>query len=341
MKIAAPISTPDEIEPIVAAGADEVYFGILQHEWTENFGGVSNNRRAYGNLSDLSALDRAVEIIHNLGKEASLTLNAQHYTPEQIIYLLELAKKFADAGGDAVIVGDVGLLGALVDKDFGFKLHMSSIATCHNSESALFYQELGASRIILPRHLTLDEIKSIVSAVPTIECEAFILNDGCIFDEGMCHTIHLPSQLGGPICMDNYNYEYYRADGNDLSEEEITRLKENEKDYRLWTWYKFSCGFSVTEKGYPYGPCGLCVIPFLSEYGITTIKVAGREAPTYRKVKSVEMARSVLDTMKSGSNKSDTSVFAQGLRNKPNYCASSYMCYYPDILKHLQCLLYG
>jgi collagenase-like PrtC family protease len=255
-------------------------------------------------------------------------VNAQHYSQAQAEEILDLVGDLSARGLDAAIVADVALLQAFGRRGVGCEIHVSSIASCHNSEAARFYRDLGASRIILPRHVRIDEIEAIVSAVPTVEIEAFILNDGCVFEEGVCHTIHLPAHMGGPICLDRYEPAYRRIDGGELDAEEKRDLAENEESYRAWLWLTFGCGFTLTESGLPLGPCGLCAIPALERAGVRALKVVGREAATARKLRSVEVVRLALDQMLAGRDDEAIACWARSLRGKPEYCESGYMCYY-------------
>ena len=97
--------------------------------------------------------------------------------------------------------------------------------------------------------------QSTAAAVPDLEIEAFILNDGCVYEEGSCNTLHLPGALGGPICLDRYAYDHRHRDGRPLSPALAARLEENDAAYRRWLWYRFSCGFTTTAEGMPFGPC--------------------------------------------------------------------------------------
>lgn len=332
MRITAPISRAEEIGPMLAAGADELYFGVVPLGWAERFGVSTVNRRTFGNLEDGDSLRRAVGAIRDGGGEASLALNGQQYTAERLELLLGLAERFAAAGGNAVIVGDMVLLDAVARAGLDLRLHISSIAACRNGEAALFYQEFGAARVVFPRHMTLAEMADVAAATPELEFEAFVLNDGCLFDEGVCHTIHLPMQLGGPICMDSYELDYRRQDGHAPSVIEQAALDANDEAYKRWAWHKFSCGFSTTGDGQPFGPCGLCAIPFLAAHGINTIKIAGRETPTERKLKSLGLVRDTRDRLEGGADPAALADFARSLRAGPGRCAEGYMCYYPEVL---------
>jgi collagenase-like PrtC family protease len=332
MHIVSPISRIQEVEPLAAAGADEFYCGILPRDWVDKFNTANANRRIFGNLDSYEDLGKAVSLAHSAGARMSLVLNAQHYTPEQLLNLVGIAKRFRDLGGDALIVSDMALIMALAEALPGFRLHLSSVASCRNGEAARLYHSLGIRRVILPRDVSIAEAAAMAAAAPEIEFEVFILNDGCVFEEGVCHTIHLPGKLGGPICLDNYSSTYYRCDGRLMNEAEARRVQENEADYKRWLWYRFSNGFTLTPEGLPWGPCGLCAIPALRAAGISAIKIAGREGATERKLASLGMVRQTLDRALTGASADAVADFARQLRKSPEHCATGHMCYYPEVV---------
>lgn len=326
MRIVAPVSAVAEVETLAAAGADEFYCGLVPREWVERFGNAGVNRRIFGNLASYDDLAAVIRLAHAAAGRVSLVLNAPHYAGAQMPALLDLAARFAGLGGDALIVGDIGLLGLLAEREPAIRLHVSSLLSCRNAEAAALYRDLGAQRVVLPRDVTPEEIAAMIAATPDLEFEAFILNDGCVFEEGQCHTIHLPARLGGPICIDDYRTVHSRIDGATLTESEAAALAANDDKHREWLWYRFSCGFSVTDQGFPYGPCGLCAMPLLATSGLAAVKIAGREAATVRKVRSVEMVRMVRDRLDSPGRA--VMDFAQELRGRADLCASGLMCYY-------------
>lgn len=328
MKVAAPLSRVEEIEPLALAGADEFYCGVLSSQWKDKFGPLNANRRMQGNLASIEDVERVVSEAHRLNRTVSLTFNAQQYSEEQMDEGVGLVERLTEAGLRAVIVADLAVIRALGRRDVGCAIHVSSIASCHNAEAARFYRDLGASRIILPRHVRIDEIARIAHAVPTVEIEAFVLNDGCVFEEGVCHTVHLPARLGGPICLDRYDAEYRRVDGRELGPSERKTLEENEESYRAWLWLTFGCGFSLADNGLPLGPCGLCAIPALADAGVRVLKVVGREASTLRKLRSVQMVRGGVDRALADRGAEAIADWARSLRGQPEYCESGYMCYY-------------
>jgi hypothetical protein len=153
-----------------------------------------------------------------------------------------------------------------------------------------------------------------------------------VFEEGACNTIHLPRNLGGPICLDRYRYAYRRRDGRALSESLQRQLAETDREYEKWLWYRFSCGFSTTPQGQPYGPCGLCALPRFFAGGLKAVKIAGREGPTARKVASVAMVKQIVDATGAGLEPRAIAEIARNLRPSPEHCALGYMCYYPEVV---------
>lgn len=330
MKITAPISTPAEVEPLVRAGATELYCGVVPPDWIRRFNTSGVNRRVFGNLSGYADLERVVAQAGELGADVFLVLNGQQYGEQHLDALTEIGERFHRLGGRAAIVADVALIDALHQDVPGLAIHVSSVATCRNVESARFFGELGARRIILPRDVTVAEIEAIARALPELEIEAFVLNDGCVFEEGACHSIHLPMDKGGPICVDNYAFEYRAASGELPGGRAMRRLEQNDLDYRRWLWYRFGNGFSLAPNGYPWGPCGLCAMPAMHAAGIHSVKIAGREGASERKIKSVELVARVLRRIQAGDAEAEVRAFAAGLRESPGHCESGFMCYYPE-----------
>jgi collagenase-like PrtC family protease len=332
MRIVAPVVKVEEVEVLAEAGANEFFCGFVPDDWVARFRAPNLNRRPSGNFRSHAELDQAVRTAHQHQCSISLVLNAQSYTDEQSAALLSVADAFLDMGGNALIVSDLELLAELHERAPSARIHVSSVATCRNPSAAAFCKELGATRLILPRDVMLGEACEIASEAPGLEVEAFILNDGCIFEEGACATLHLPQRLGGPICMENYANHYKRRGDGHLSESFLGKLQENDREYKKWLWHRFSCGFTTTAEGMPFGPCGLCALPALLSGGITAVKIAGREAPTARKLASVRMVRAVLERAEAGESREHVMRFAQELRPSVEHCKTGYMCYYPEVL---------
>src|SRR5574344_1498271 len=87
---------------------------------------------------------------------------------------------------DAFIVQDLGIV-PILQKEFpAVQLHLSTQASCINSEAVKMYKSLGFSRVVLGREASLDEIRRIKDAVPDMELEAFCHGAMCIAYSGRC-----------------------------------------------------------------------------------------------------------------------------------------------------------
>ncbi|MBI3666713.1 MAG: U32 family peptidase [Acidobacteria bacterium] len=332
MKILAPIRAYDELEMLAAAGAEELFCGIVPREWMERYtGAIWLNRRSPkgGSLETYDELKRLVEAAHGLHLPVFTTLNAPYYTAEQLPLVVDLARRLSDeVGVDALIVTDINLLLRLSEEKLAADLHISSVAATLNSEAVRFLLDFGPKRIILPRSLTLEEIARIVREVgDRVEIEVFMLNDGCAFEEGFCATTHHHSV--GAFCS---SLSEMRAEfewgGPVLTRRRENWLRRNLADYREWVWYLNGNGCGSTPKGLPYGPCGLCAIPDLLRLGVASLKIVGREASPLKKLASVKMVRDIVDRARAGTPKLQVIDRARALRETPEHCDSGYMCYY-------------
>lgn len=334
MKLLAPARHSDEVEMLVESGADELYCGLLPREWIERYGrAVQINRRdaGRGNMQTRADLRELVDHAHRLGAAVQLTLNAPTYTDDQVPFVCGLAEEAVDGVGvDALIVADVGLLSALMEWRPDLCVHISSLAAVHNSHAVSFFRDLGASRVILPRQTRVDEAVTIAAAVPQVEIEVFILNDGCIYEEGQCSTVH----AAGPICLTAWDYTFRSLGATEaLSVAELEVMEGNVREYRRWIDCHVGRGDRLTSTGIARGPCGLCAIPELHRGGVHSVKIIGREASAYKKLRSVQQVRRMLDGVASGLPAEECRALAQAMRGTPELCRSGYACYYPEVVR--------
>ena len=312
MKILSPLRDVSEVGPLRDAGADEFYCGLAPPQWKETFGAAWSNRRhpdSAGVLSEQALQDMVAAAgpvpIH-------VALNSPHYPPGAVDMLAAFGSRLLkDMGVSALIVADMDLLLALIEAGHASQLHLSSLATSTNAASAGFFRLLGVSRIILPRHLTLAEIAHCV--IDGMDFEAFVINDGCVFEEGLCATTH----DAGTFCL---------ADGDGLKDMPPGTLER----YSFFKWTQNNCGCN-SSKGFPLGPCGLCAIPSLQAAGVGSLKVVGREASLQRKYASVKLAAMARDIARSGGGAQDIKAATIARRGAASLCHEARVCYYPDL----------
>ncbi len=332
MKVLAPIAAYDELEMLAAAGAEELYCGIVPREWMQKYtGAIWLNRRSPvgGSLDSYADLKRLVDDAHQRKLPVFITLNAPYYTAEQIPLVLELAHKLSEeVGVDALIITDINLLMRLSEANLTAALHVSSVAATLNTEAIRFLLNFNPTRIILPRSLTIKEIAAITNDVRNeVEIEVFMLNDGCAFEEGFCSTTH--HHTVGAFCTSLSEMETkFEWAGARFTTRRQNWLRRNLTDYREWVWYVNGNGCGVTAKGLPYGPCGLCAIPDFQRLGVASLKIVGREASPFKKLASVKMVRDIVNRTRAGSPKLHVIERAKSLRETPAHCAAGFMCYY-------------
>lgn len=175
MELLAPAGNLEKLKWASVYGADAVYFGT-------EFGSLRNFA---GNFSFDDA-NEGISYLHKKGKKAYVTLNIYPFSDE-FEQLTETAKRLDDMDVDAFIIADPGLLREL--KRLGLKagLYISTQANTTNWQAALAYRELGASRVILARELSMEKIREIVKKTKgIIETEVFIHGAVCFSYSGRC-----------------------------------------------------------------------------------------------------------------------------------------------------------
>ncbi len=319
--ILAPCASADEVEPLVRAGAGELYCGVYDEAWARRWGlGAWPNRRGPGpgNLGSLDELRALGAAAGGEGVPVYLTLNAPYYAPEQEDAVVRLAHEAAAGGWVAgLVIGDPGVLARLRAEGVAARLVASTLCTARNAEAVRFLAECGAARVILSRELSVAEIVALRGAVPGTELEVFVLGDACAFEEGSCATAHtLPDH--GVYCMTPW-----RCRGADPAVEHAV------EQHRLRLASLAPRGYGP-RSGLPLGPCGLCALPELAAAGIDSVKIVGREAHPYRKVRSVQMVRHVLDGLDEG-GADEARRRALALRDDPGGCRAGLSCSFPEL----------
>lgn len=172
-ELLAPAGTLEKLKIAVHYGADAVYLG------GEQFG----LRAMAGNFSG-NEMQHALELCKKNGVRAYLTVNS-FPSDHQLTELERYLKLVAALPFDAYIVADPGVLRMVRRISPKREIHLSTQANTTNHEAALFWQELGISRINLAREMTLEDIRVTTGAV-TIPCEVFVHGALCIAYSGRC-----------------------------------------------------------------------------------------------------------------------------------------------------------
>ncbi|MDB4932466.1 MAG: peptidase, partial [Myxococcaceae bacterium] len=174
-EVLSPAGDPDALRAAIRSGADAVYFGL------QGF-----NARARATNFDAATLRDTMDLLHGHGVRGYVTLNTLVFDAE--LPAVEAAlRACAQAGVDAVIVQDLAVVRLARAVAPGLPVHASTQMTCTDAGAVELAAELGASRVILARELSLDDIAKIRAATD-VPVEVFVHGALCVAYSGQCLT---------------------------------------------------------------------------------------------------------------------------------------------------------
>ena len=225
MKIVAPAGNMERFYAAVKAGAQEIYMGL------KGFGA----RRNAENFT-LEEYKEALDYAHKRGVRIFLTLNTIMMEKE-MDFLYENLKALYEHGLDAVIVQDLGYFRYMKENFPDMEYHGSTQMTVGNHIEAEYLRKIGFKRVVLPREMTFEEIKTIRENT-SIELEIFVSGALCICYSGNCYMSSFIGSRSGNrgMCAQPCRKEYTDSKGNKgyllspkdqlLGYDEIQKLKE-------------------------------------------------------------------------------------------------------------------
>ncbi len=184
MEILAPAGSQQSLIAAVRSGADAVYLGT----------GAFNARRNADNFKD-NSLAEAVNYCHGRGVKVYVTLNTL-IRDEELPAFLAAAREVAEAGPDGVIVQDLAVVKVLKTICPELPLVGSTQMSVHNAAGVKALEDMGFSRVVLARELTLEEIRRIRFETKA-ELEVFIHGALCMSVSGMCYYSAMMGERSG------------------------------------------------------------------------------------------------------------------------------------------------
>lgn len=290
MKIAAGLGSLEQYESYVAAGADELFCGVMPFEWLESRGVLlpMNRREVLLYSTQISSMED-MRILARLSREdgipVAVTVNSFCYGPDDYPVLLRLIGELMDMGIERFIVSDTALL---IKMPAGAKVHLSGEWGEDNAPAMRWISSYHPERIIFHRKVTVDEMKACIAVNPAREYEAFMLNERCYYTGAYCFSLHCDEMPH--ICK-----LPYVVGGTEKPAAEP---------------------FPEPQSG--SGGCGICAIDSLREAGITHLKLVGRGARPEQMIEDIALLRRAVD-MENADRKQE--LFPQG-------CAGA--CYYKE-----------
>lgn len=279
VELLMPAGNLEKLEYAIKYGANAVYLGVVD---------FSLRAMRKGEIITLENLKSAIDLAHQLGAKAYLTLNIFAFNND--IKLLESSiEKLKESNPDAVIVSDFGVINMVKKYMPDTPLHISTQTNTLNYESVKFWRDFGASRVILARELAIKDIAEIRKQVPDIELESFIHGSQCVSFSGRC------------LLSDYFTSGERKANHGNCSQPCRWSYKLVEST-RPDQYYEIN----QDERGsHILSPKDLCLVEHLKELidaGVDSLKVEGRTKSLYYVSAVSKTYRNALDELKQNPN---------------------------------------
>ncbi len=181
IEILSPAGSFEAFVAAVQSGADAIYIG------GEQFGA-----RAFANNFDRDEIMEAVRYAHIRGVKVYVTVNTLVKEKEAKEFL-EYVDFLYGEDVDALILQDIGMAGAVKKRYPDFEIHASTQMSAHSIEDVKFLENMGFTRVVLSRELSIEEIEYI-SKNSKAEIEVFVHGALCVCYSGQCL---MSSMIGG------------------------------------------------------------------------------------------------------------------------------------------------
>ncbi len=249
IELLAPAGDWDCVRAAIENGADAVYFGL-------DCGFNARHRAKNFGIADLPEL---MTLLRRRGLRGYVTMNTLVF-PSELPALTDVIEKVAEAGVDAVLVQDFGVARLVRAICPELEIHASTQMSLTSAETIAVARQLGLSRVVLARELSVSEIRSIASATD-IPLEVFIHGALCVAYSGQCLT---SESLGGRSANRGHCAQACRlpyeliCDGKDRPLDDVRFLLS------------------------PQDLAGYAAIPELIDAGVASLKIEGRlKTPEY------------------------------------------------------------
>ena len=317
MNILVPLNHTAHLEGFLEAGATEFYMGFYDIAWEERFGtyhdinrlsGFRSNANRYSFEELLNELDQIQKNLQTKKASIYITLNASGYSKEQMKELSCYMEQLKEHGIRGVIVSNLEL--TILAKETKIPAVVSTIAGVYNAETVKIYQEFGASRVILPRDLSTEEIAQIMQQVPDMEYEIFLMRNGCNFSDSNCLGFHRKElcSVCGSLSKAKVDFQCPPS------------MKHNTK-----------VNHNLYSHEFHEQACGLCGIYRFLKLGVSACKIVGR-SEDYEVI--CQDVRYVSDNIRIAKTCKNEEEYLQQMRfpeNKDEICTNGFSCYYPEI----------
>lgn len=271
IELLAPVGSHEALVAAVESGANAVYLA------GEMFGA-----RAYADNFDRETLKEAIQFAHMRDVLVNVTVNTI-VDNDELDELANYLRFLYEAGTDAILVQDLGVVKLAREIVPELPLHASTQMTVHNLSGVLALENLGFTRVVLSRELSLEDIRYICSN-SHIEIEVFVHGALCVCYSGQCL---MSSMLGGRSGNRGRCAQPCRLPYTLLDEDENNVLEEADAGQYLLS---------------PRDMNTIDILPELIDSGVASLKIEGRmKRPEYVAV-VVDTYRRAIDSYLLGSS---------------------------------------
>ena len=273
IELLAPAGDLEKLKIAFAYGADAVFFG-----------GKKYSLRSRASNFDINDIKEACKIAKEYNGKTYVTCNIFALN-EDLLDLKDLEEyliELENAGVDAIIASDLAIIETCKKVCKRMQVHISTQLSSYNSKALKFFENLGATRVVLARETTLDEIKEIKEK-SNVEIEAFIHGAMCMSMSGKCtlsnYMTSRDANRGGCAQSCRWFYSLTNENGEEMSNKLFTL---SSKDLRI-----------IKE------------IKNLINIGVSSLKIEGRMKSEYYIATIISTYRKIIDDIYSGKLKSE------------------------------------
>ena len=275
--IMAPINSYEGGMRVINAGADEVYCAVQIPDIKD----FVLYRGPSSELPNYDDLNRLVKYAHEHDSKVDLVINQPYMVTRIEKNFKKHIQNCCDQGIDSLIIGDFGVLSIVKKINVNVPLIASTYLVSMNSETVAFLAELGFSRVVLERHLTLEEIREIVKN-SKIGIEVLIHGGGCSNINASCYLYHhkFPELINAERASNTSTPCALPFDLNNLNDPIDSYTNVTVMD------------------AFEY--CSICKIPQLVATGVNGLKIEGRTGSVWYQETTTKIYRELLDLVSDG-----------------------------------------
>ena len=301
-----PAGSIEKMKYAYAYGADAVYLGLVD---------FSLRALRKGELIDETNLKDAVKIANDLNKKVYCTLNIFAYDKD-IKKLHETIEIIKDAKPHALIISDFGIYRVIKKHIPDIELHISTQTNILNSETVKFWQDMGATRVVLARELSYSQIETIRKNCPDMELEMFIHGAQCMGYSGRCllsdYMTKGERQANQGNCAQACRWSYKLLE--ETRPNEYFEIIQDDKGSHIMST-KDLCLVNHVQK-----LCNLGIDSFKIEGRTKSLYYVSAVAKTYRKVIDNKITtETAFEELKKVGNRGYTEGFFLGNNNSSSY----------------------